>query len=238
MSGELINKSITSEGLLDGEAFRLGEAQIPTAATTTTLTVASPAQLFFTGSTVGKIIELPDATTLKVGWRYEFYNRASQAVTITDNASGLVAIHATGTSLRLTLAANGTAAGVWVVSVTSAGTAGSLSLVPLIVNYGANAGTGRYLEYYPERDSLSAPFVVVANESIRAVSLGAEALSTGTVGIFKTTDLVTPIYSISLASEDRKLEIALSVSLNALDEICWRVTSGSIQKPFMGIYIG
>ena len=238
MSGEYINKEITSEGLLDGETFRLGEAQIVLALSTTTLTVASPAQLFFTGTIAGKIIQLPDATTLKVGWHYEFYNRATQAVTVQDDALGLVVISPAATSTRITLAENGTAAGIWVVSIAAAGTAAALSLVPLIVSYGANANVGRYLEYYPSRDSLSAPFVVVANENIRAVSLGAESLSTGTLGIFKTTDLVTPIHTVSLTNESRKLQLALSIPLISLDEIVWRITAGTIQKPFAGIYIG
>lgn len=85
-----------------------------TAAGTLQLTSASAGRQYFTGSTAGGIVRLPDATTLTVGAHYEVINSSTATVTLQNQAgttldlipvvSGLVACQ---------LQDNSTAAGVW-----------------------------------------------------------------------------------------------------------------------------
>lgn len=109
---------------------------------------------------------------------------------------------------------------------------------PFQAQYGGNANTGRYLEIFAGLASFpDAPFVVPENSAIKQITFGTVGLSTVTVGIFKTTDLVTPVYSFSLVSESRKLIQNLTIPFFASDEIAIRITAGSCNKPFMRVWV-
>lgn len=112
------------------------------------------------------------------------------------------------------------------------------SVSAFIASYGANANTGRYLEIFPNISSDVAPIIIpIALMDIKAITLGAIAASTGTVGIFKTSNLVTPVQTISLTNQTRIYQTGLNIDFFQDEEIAIRVTAGSISKPFMRIWI-
>lgn len=109
---------------------------------------------------------------------------------------------------------------------------------PFQCQYGGNANTGRYLEIFSGLPSSpDAPFVFPENSALKQITFGTTGLSTTTIGIFKTTDLVTPIYSFSLVAEQRKVITGLNVNFIAGDEIAIRITAGSCNKPFMRLWV-
>ena len=106
-----------------------------------------------------------------------------------------------------------------------------------VASYNGNANVGRYLEVFPAIGSDSAPLIFPTDAILTAVSLGVVAVGTGTIGFFKSTDLVTPIYSISITAESRKLDTTvMGAEFDALDELSIRVTSGSFNKPFIRVW--
>jgi len=89
---------------------------IATAAGTTTLTVASPYQTYFTGSTT-QTVKLPVASTLVLGMRFQIVNNSSGTVTVNSSGSNLVQSMAGGSSAVFTcILASGTTAASWSVS--------------------------------------------------------------------------------------------------------------------------
>jgi hypothetical protein len=107
----------------------------PTAAGTTTLTVASAGIQQFTGATTQTVL-LPNATTLVVGHQFQVVNRSTGAVTVQNAGAVSQQVMAGGSQAIFTCAANGTANGTWDVSytlttailpVTSGGTGSSTS---------------------------------------------------------------------------------------------------------------
>ena len=108
---------------------------------------------------------------------------------------------------------------------------------PMLATYTGNANVGRYLETFPSLAMNNAPFIFPENSKIVTVSLGSVAATTGTVGFFKLTDLVTPVASFSLTAQSRALFTLQNVPFNALEELAIRVTAGSFNKPFLHIWI-
>jgi len=103
--------------------------------------------------------------------------------------------------------------------------------------YGGNAGTGRYLETYSGLASFpDAPYVVPEESFIRTITLTTTALNTGVLGVFKVTNLTTPIATISLTNQDF-MRMDYAVPMAPDDEIVVRVTSGSMSKPAIRMYI-
>jgi len=103
--------------------------------------------------------------------------------------------------------------------------------------YAGNAGVGRYLEIYPNIPSITAPYLITTDCVVTAISLGAITNSTGTVGIFRTSDLNTPIVSISLSNQTLNYVLNQSISLNALDKIAYKISSGTLKTPFLTVYV-
>jgi len=108
---------------------------------------------------------------------------------------------------------------------------------PFIASYGGNANVGRYLELFPGLDSLAAPFIVPENSIIKTVTLGNTAISTGTVGFFKSTNLVTPVFSLSLTAQISNVFSSLSYAFNQGDKVSIRITAGSLKKPYMRVWV-
>lgn len=109
---------------------------------------------------------------------------------------------------------------------------------PFEAQYNGNAGTGRYLEIFVGLASFpDAPFVFPENSQIKTITVGCSANTTATIGFFKTTDLVNPVFTISLTAERRKIFTGLLYSFLANDELAIKVTSGSLQRPFMRVWV-
>jgi hypothetical protein len=105
--------NLVSEGKVDLLALRSQVAVNVTAAGTLTLTSSSQFVQFFTGSTSGQIVKMPDATTLLAGWMYQFWNESTQNVTIQDNSGAAIAILGATQRMKIVLQAAGSAAGTW-----------------------------------------------------------------------------------------------------------------------------
>jgi len=106
--------SITSEGLLSHLSKVCVPATQATAAGTLTLTVASNMAQYFTGATAGQIVQLPNATTLAVGQRYELFNQSSNTVQVKDGSGADLFVLSQSSIAYITLQTNGTAAGGWI----------------------------------------------------------------------------------------------------------------------------
>ena len=118
----------------DGTAFQLfrlggggqlvnpGYATTATAAGTTTLTVSSPGNQFFTGTTTQNLV-MPVASTLTLGQTWRIVNNSTGVVTI--QSSGTNTILAMGAALQVTITCiltSGTDAASWDVKVNGAST--------------------------------------------------------------------------------------------------------------------
>ena len=88
---------------------------ITSAAGTTVLTIASNFQQYIIGSTT-QTIQLPDATTLSVGFSFYVNNRSTGLVTVTDGSTATLFIMESGTSMIFTVTSIATVAGNWIQS--------------------------------------------------------------------------------------------------------------------------
>jgi hypothetical protein len=110
----LVTESIVSEGLSDTKSFRSQANVTATANSTTTLTASSELLIIYTGSIVGQILKLTDATsTINVGHRYEVHNNSIADVSVQDNIGGNLAVLTPGQRCQAILQVGGTAAGTW-----------------------------------------------------------------------------------------------------------------------------
>jgi len=105
-----------------------------------------------------------------------------------------------------------------------------------IASYGGNANTGRYLELFPGTSTDVLPFTFPENSFIRTMILQAAALATGTVSIYKLTDLATPVCSISLSNSVYQKDDFSSYFLPN-EQIAFKVSAGTILKPSMMIWV-
>lgn len=93
--------------------FIEGYATTATAAGTTTLTVASAFQQYFTGTTTQTVV-LPVVSTLVLGQSWQMFNSSTGLVTINSSGGSAVLILAPGTSAIFTcIAITGTSAASW-----------------------------------------------------------------------------------------------------------------------------
>lgn len=92
--------------------FVEASSSIASAGGTTTLSVASARSQVLTG-TQAQTFKLPDATTLSVGWSFEFNNNSTGALTVKDFASTTLATVPSGGLARLNCLSIGTGAGSW-----------------------------------------------------------------------------------------------------------------------------
>lgn len=95
--------------------FIAGTSIITSAAGTTILTSASNYWQAVVGGD-DQTIQLPDATTLSIGWPFKVRSLTSGLVTVNDGASGLVTIAPSGAVIEFLLADNGSTAGSWIFS--------------------------------------------------------------------------------------------------------------------------
>ncbi|MFA7327748.1 MAG: hypothetical protein WC121_13860 [Candidatus Kapaibacterium sp.] len=106
----------TSNANLRSNSFHSGFQSIVTAASTTTLLVTSPQITNLTGSTAGKVLQLPDVTTFSVlGMQYLVKNSSSVPVSITSNSTAPVVTLSSGTGIYLTnVSLTDNTAGGWI----------------------------------------------------------------------------------------------------------------------------
>lgn len=120
---------------LSANSFIEGYATTATAAGTTTLTVASAAQQYFTGATTQTVV-LPVVSTLVLGQSFLVVNLSSGALTVQSSGANTISVVSAGTSARFTvISTSGTGASSWNSSYNE----GEL-IIPVTVSQG---GTGQ-----------------------------------------------------------------------------------------------
>jgi hypothetical protein len=98
---------------LSANNFNQGYATTATAAGTTTLTVASAGQQYFTGATTQTVL-LPVTSTLVLGQNYLIVNNSSGAVTVQSSGGNTISVIGAGTQGRFTvILTSGTSASSW-----------------------------------------------------------------------------------------------------------------------------
>lgn len=132
--------SVLDSLAVEGLSTLSGLVTVPTSTAITlngtlSLTAASTSAQVFTGTATGFVVNLPSATTLTAGMRYEFYNQSTQLIIIKDN-SGATIITLGQTSIAYAyLQTNGAAAGGWIFWQTFVGVSSG------IVNYNVTTTT-------------------------------------------------------------------------------------------------
>lgn len=152
----------TLTGLLDTPNINLGYTTTATANQTTTLTVTSNQQQFFTGTTVGQIVQLPVTSTLVLGQSWMIRNNSTQTITVNSSGSNLVFSLPTLMSVRVTcISITGTTAASWSTLVFSNSTSGGSGMTnPMTtlgdIIYGGAAGAATRLA----GNATTTPFVL------------------------------------------------------------------------------
>ena len=204
------------------------ESTATTASGTLTLTNSSNTVQILTGSATGYSVVLPSATTETVGQVYEIYNASTQNVTIKDNANTTIHTLIPGSSYKLTLQINGTAAGTWLEVVTG-------PLYPMGnwgFGYTGAASTGRWLLYAGVVTAATAGPNMAVICRIKGLAFSANASATCTATIYKNGSALT---TISLSSQIRTTVTALNLPLAVGDFLGVQITSGSCTNPIVVI---
>jgi hypothetical protein len=230
-----INGDFNITRTMSVRGFATDLTSITSANQTTTILSTDAYCYVVTGSTAGQIIKLPNATTLRIGHEYWLNNSSTVQITIKDYADGNAFVLAPGASAKIKLRDNSTTAGSWMRQTAIASVL--TGMYPISCSYTASAGSGRYLEFWSGNPSDASPYVLITNSIIVGFSLNASADSTGTVSVFKSTDLVNSITSLSLSNASTNYVANLAIILSAGDSLVVQVTSGSISKPGVAIYI-
>ena len=111
----------------------------------------------------------------------------------------------------------------------------SASRGPTICGFDGTASTGRWLEFYSNNPSNTVPFVLAENAELIALSVvTSSASATGNVRVFKNG---STLQDISLTAQKKNAISGLALSLSSLDEISVQVTSGSIPRCTVYIFI-
>lgn len=223
-----------SEGIVDFKSMR-GQVTKLNSDKTSIMTASSNYFMVMDGTGFNRLVRLPDATSLSIGHTYYFVNDSTQIVPIQSSDSSSFTSMYPNTRTQIILKDNTSSKGAWISTNQNASTISSNFSV--IASYGASAAVGRYLEIYPSQSSDVAPYLISAKSAITTLTLGAVSSSTGTLGIFLTTDLVNPITTISLSASTSNTLTGLYVTIDAGTKLAAKVTSGTIAKPFAAIYI-
>jgi hypothetical protein len=233
-----IGTNIKAEGLLDGFSYRTDMTAVQTRSDSTySISASNPFLNVFDGTASNNAIRLPDATSLQNGHEFFLANDStSNLLPIINNAGSSLIFMYPKTRSHFLLKNNSTSAGIWVYDSLSAGGGGAAGY-SFFGFYGGNANSGRYLEIYPGTDSSGSPYIVVGSFAISALTLGTSALNTGTVAVYKMSDLVNPLASISLSNENRKVFTGLFARIPSGESLSIKVSSGTLNKPYLTVYL-
>ena len=100
--------------------------------------------------------------------------------------------------------------------------------------YESNANTGRWLEFTRGNDSEGSPYIIVGSTTLEELTLVTSASSaTGTVTVYRNGVSIT---TISLSAEKVKVTTPV-LTLSDLDQLSLQVTSSSIQRPQVQLFL-
>lgn len=226
---------IHEEGINRSSAFASTASVQNTANITTTLTAASRILYIYTGTVSGQIVKLPSALTLPVGWRYEIWNTSNQTVTINNNANTTLFAMAAFQKTWVTLQVNTTAAGTWLFEANFLGGTGGGNGT-MSFGFDGNGSTGRWLESLTDVASNRTGYIIAGSKSVRSISIGGATgvTYTATVTIFKNG---VALDTITLTAARKNTKVNLNLTLVNLDEISAQITSGSITRPVVVLWL-
>ncbi len=139
--GSFVGWDVNSD--LHANSFVPGYQTTVTSAGTTTLTVASPSEQFFTGTTTETVL-MPVVSTLTLGQKYFIVNKSTDVVTVNSSGGGLLVLMGANTFAIITcIAITGTGSSSWSVSysVQSIGVASLEGTADLILTAPQNIGS-------------------------------------------------------------------------------------------------
>lgn len=171
----------------------------PPAFTTTTpsgaltLSAASNMCQFLSGSASDFSIVLPDATSLPVGWKFEFYNTSSKSVTLKDNTGVPIFSLATQSWTFVRLQANPLSSGTWFVyQIWGGGAGGSGVTPPFIFSKSGGTSVGSYLYVGQVVTSKAGQEILGTNKIVKVgVSNAVNVTANTTVQFRRRTGLTT-----------------------------------------------
>lgn len=112
---------------LRARTITVPQSTASTVSGTLTLTVSSNTFQRITGTATGYSVRLPNATTLQVGQVFQIFNKSSQNVTVRDSTTASLFVLNAFDFSTVRLEANATAAGSWIINITSSAATGILS---------------------------------------------------------------------------------------------------------------
>jgi len=227
----------TVESVLNNYSWATPPQTWALASGTRTLTNANSHLQVFTGTTAGQIVQFSDARTYPVGWRYFLINTDAASFAVRNGAGTALITIQPKSLVEFYLGDNTTLAGVWYISVHSS--SNLQGVAPVICGYNGQANTGRYLEFVSGNASDTGPFVIIGGSYLVAMSCSANAVTTGAVSVYKTTNLATPISTLTITNASSGYTIfTTAAALAAGDLLAVKISSGSFNKPFVTVYFG
>lgn len=206
---------------------------------TLTLSVNSRSVYILSGAVSGQIIKLPDALTLTVGHRFQFWNKSSVPVTIKDFLSGLIISLNPNRRLECVLESKGTAAGVWTSDANIfTGVADSQSRFATTCGFDGSASTGRYLEFSSNVDSNQSGFVIPRTLLIKELSFAIQTASAVTFQVIRFTTVETVLTTINTIAGQRKTQVTgLNITMLAGEEIRVKCSAGTGSRTVFAIFM-
>lgn len=111
---------------------------------------------------------------------------------------------------------------------------GLASRGPTTCGFDGGGSTGRWLEFFTNNPSNNSPFIIAEPCQLIAVSVSSSSNSTGTITIYKNG---SSVQTISLSASKKNRVNGLLINFTDLDEISAQVTSGSISRPTLFMFI-
>ncbi len=202
---------------LSAAGFIPGYATTATGGTTTTLTVGSAQQQYFTGSTTQTLV-MPVASTLAVGQYWTVVNNSSGVITIQSSGGNtILALPATSETVVTCVLASGTTAASWVTSPAISGS-GTVS-----------SGLINQLAWYAASGTAVSGLATANNGLLVTSAAGVPSISTTTpAGLTIPQPIINGIITVSAAAAGVVGEI-ISSTITAASATNY-TPSGSIQN--------
>ena len=218
--------------------YRMQITSQTTAASTLTLTTASTGHQQFTGTTVGQIVNLGDATTYLTGQEWWIINDATQSISVRNNAGTVLSTLDATRRLRVILKDNSTAAGIWIVTATVAAFDPLGGLFIATYSSTANSNSNTFLNTFGVAASDGLPAVAPITGTISRVTIMLNGTGTGTFEFRINTTTGTPAF-IAVISAAQTATVTVSYPVNANDQINCKIAAGAsgIAKPLVNIYM-
>ena len=235
LSKELGKRHLREESVPRASAYIATASVLGTSNSTLTLTATSRLVNIFTGSTAGQIVKLPDARTLDINTRYDIWNTSTTSITVQNNSGTAIFLVAAAQKTWIVLQSIDTQAGTWLFEANYMGGTGGGNGI-MAFGFDGNGSTGRWLESLTNIASNNTPYTIAGSKAIRSFSLGGTIGSnfTSTVTIYKNA---VALDTVSLATQNNNTKLNLNHLLVDKDKLSAQITSGSIARPVLVLWL-